>query len=801
MLERLKRWSSWLPPLQKAAVAGGLIASIWILLASVHPHYPIQHWLIWRYLQYWAFAGIFSLSCLSAGLSVLRWLSPGLPLLERLLFGMSIGVVLFFVCMFTGGVLGLFGPIFAIVLPAVLFLPGAWPLFKLLRRAFRRLGALAKRGGSVTVSRSLVLGFGALGLLMVYLPVLVPDNAAYDARWYHLAIPEHYVAAGGIVRFDEGWFQGTLPQLASLIYVWPYQIPWLALFDHVEIAAHLELVLFLWTLFGVPVLVRRLLPRKGALSSWAAFFLFSAIFVYDSALSLSADHVAAFFAIPSYLALRRAWGRLEPRACLLLGALLAGLMLTKYQSLQILAVALAAVGVRALALSLFPAWARWRGHPAPDPGRWLMGPLALLSSLIVLTAPHWLKNWIWYGDPLYPVLRDHLSLRPWHADANHFYQTLVERHFWRPTGSVLEKAEAALSALFTFSFEPHNWAHFHGRWPVFGFLFTLSWPVMPFLKAPRRLWALFVATHLGLLVWFLFSHQDRYLQILMPWMVVHVACVIALVWRMGWLVRVPLLVLIGLQLVWGLGAYFMPSHVYMRAKLHRVSELLSSGSRQDYSQRFRTFGDMREIGRSMKADDKILLHRFEAHAGLLRMSVSDHPSWQGLISYARFDSHLALFELLRSIGVTHGVWVEDDWLAEDSLAGDLRFAGFVTHVVQNERKFGGVLVAQLPEAAPSAAIGDAVLYLGCRGYRPGLYELETLNVPGMSPAPDAPHPDPLVPLGGAGASSELLARANYVVTGTDCPTPPPTLTDFVRRAARKGELLYVRRVPVVEPAR
>jgi hypothetical protein len=798
MLERLKRapWSSWLPRLRTAAAAGGLIAAIWILLASVHVHYPIQHWLVWRYLQYWGFAAFFTLACLSSGFVALRLVAPSLPMLERTLLSMAVGVLLFFLGMFAGGVLGAFGSVFAIALPSALLASGAWPLFKYLRRARRHLSAFARRRRPAGFWRSLAIALGGLGLVMVYVTILVPDNAAYDARWYHLAIPEHYVAAGGIVRFEEGWFQGTLPQLASLIYVWPYQIPWLALFDHVEIAAHLEFVLFLWTLLGVPVLVRWLVPRARAPASWAAFFLFSSLFVYDSALTLAADHIAALWAIPSWLALRRAWRALEPRACLLLGAMLAGAALTKYQSVQIVLVVFSAIGLRALQLLLRPAWERVRRQPARALGSaWLLGPLCVLASFVLLTAPHWLKNWIWYGDPLYPVLHERLSLRPWHADADHFYRTLVERHFWRPTGSALEKTRATLEALFTFSFRPHDWQHFHGVWPVFGFLFTLSWPVMPFLRATRRLWLLFAATHVGLVVWFMFSHQDRYLQILMPWMVAHVAAVIALAWRMGWWVRIPLLGLLALQIVWGVGAYFVPSHVYMRNKFVRVSELLSGGYKREYAKRFRTFTDLREVGRALRPDQKILLHRFEVHAGLLRMSVTDHPSWQGLISYGRFDSHAGVFDLFRSLGVSHVAWVEDDWLAEDSLAGDLRFAGFVTHVLHDERKYGGIVVADLPDAPPSE-IDDTVLYLGCKGYQPGLYELETLNVPGMAPPPEARHPDPQLPLAGAQAIAALITRANYVVTGTGCPIAAPKLPGFVHRASRRGEALWVRRVPL-----
>ena len=87
-------------------------------------------------------------------------------------------------------------------------------------------------------------------------PVADPNNAAADSHWYHLPIAEHYVAEGAVRPFVEGWYQGALPHLASILYAWAFMRPWAGLFDHVELAAHLEFVLFLETLFCVAVLVR-----------------------------------------------------------------------------------------------------------------------------------------------------------------------------------------------------------------------------------------------------------------------------------------------------------------------------------------------------------------------------------------------------------------------------------------------------------------------------------------------------------------------------------------------------------------
>ncbi len=66
--------------------------------------------------------------------------------------------------------------------------------------------------------------FGTLALAVVYLSIMVPENAAFDARSYHLPIAEHYATWGRIGRFPEGWFAGALPHLASWLYTWPFTL-------------------------------------------------------------------------------------------------------------------------------------------------------------------------------------------------------------------------------------------------------------------------------------------------------------------------------------------------------------------------------------------------------------------------------------------------------------------------------------------------------------------------------------------------------------------------------------------------
>src|SRR5262249_21113051 len=132
---------------------------------------------------------------------------------------------------------------------------------------------------------------------------------------------------------------------------------------------------------------------------------FPSIYLYDGNLHAGADHFAGFWAIPIALALHRTWGHFTTANATLAAACVAAVALTKYTTLPIAVTASVALVARGV-------WLAARRETRS------MGPLAAFVSLaIVLTAPHWLKNWIWYGDPAYPWLRKYLAVHPWSEDA------------------------------------------------------------------------------------------------------------------------------------------------------------------------------------------------------------------------------------------------------------------------------------------------------------------------------------------------------------------------------------------------
>jgi len=76
--------STMTPPRLSSRVAGWtahvvLFGAVVLFALAVHAHYPIQHWLFWRYACYWLLAILFSFACLSAGCRIVAAVSRPLP--------------------------------------------------------------------------------------------------------------------------------------------------------------------------------------------------------------------------------------------------------------------------------------------------------------------------------------------------------------------------------------------------------------------------------------------------------------------------------------------------------------------------------------------------------------------------------------------------------------------------------------------------------------------------------------------------------------------------------------------------
>ncbi len=718
--------------------------------------YPIGEWLFWRYASYWAACALWTTGCLSTGYLLVRKLrGQPLPFVETLCLSFASGVVVFYLLMNVLGTLGaLQWPTF-FVLPLLMAAAGAMPLARLVRRYARHVRSCSQSGRAKTILHTLVWAFGLLVLAMIYFKIITPENAQFDARWQHLALAEQYAHVGFIPRFAEGWTIATNPHLAAILYTWAFLIPTGELFDQVALSAHLEFTCFLWAIATIPPAVRLLVPGSRATGSWVVRFLFPGVLLYDSSLAGGADHIAALFALPIFITLVRAMPTLPPGRCALLALMMAGAAMTKVTA------GLMLVPGAALTVAAVVVWRSVRERQL----RW-RGPAAAAVVALAATAFFWARNWIWYGDPVYPSFYEYLTLRPWTEDAANLFEWGYKEHqFWRPERSwsgILE----SLTALFTFSFVPHDWNRFHGKVPVFGSLFTLLILCLPFLKNTKRIWGLVGLTLAAVFTWYSVHHQDRYLQTLVPWMAAVTAAIIIRIWQTNRLSRIAVSILIVTQVLVGADVYFIQSHAMIRSPVKRVADLLAAGHKGQYQKRLEVFSGWVAVRKALPEDAHVLLHDNHVHLGLSRRTTSDWSTWQYGMSYGRLGSPREVWELLHDLGVTHLVWRDQTSKGWDSVAGDLAFFDFAFRYTVDRKKIGRHWVARMPVEPPRDVPFGKVAFFGCDDfYASGLYPFSEMTVPAFGPDRRR-FPKPIVPSGDS--PDAMFMQADYIVVDPRC---------------------------------
>jgi hypothetical protein len=756
-----------------------------IILITVHRHRPIGGWLFWTYGQVAFLAALFCAACAGVGLRLLPLFSAHrLAWRERSLLAVALGVVVFALGVQGLGLCGLLGPVVFFAWPLALIALGWSPLRRTVRGHLRLARAAMGAPGARSIARTGAWLLGLAGLVLVYLAIMTPENISYDGRWYHMGLAEEYLVRGQIAPSVERAYVAALPQLATTLYTWAFLLPGASSFVRIELAAHVEFALFLLTLAGIPCLLRRALPGARIAHAWAAVFFFPGILLYDSSLCGGADHVAAFWAIPMVLALWRTLREWTVRSCLLLATFATAAILTKYQMVYLVLPVVLTLLFTAARRSLDAG--RSRGLRAALAVWWALGLGAVWG--LALSAAHFLKNWIWYGDPVFPILGRLLRGQGWNPFAD------INGSLWVTQGSLLHRLWESLQAVFTFAFVPHDWPRFHGDLPVFGFLFTVTMVALPTLRAPRRVWHLFAMAAAGVFIWFFTNHQDRYLQMLLPIMVTATVAGLALAWRMGPGARTSVRILVGVQLVWGASLFALPGHTMAgRAPVQATIDLLGNAMRGEVGQPMASYRGLDRISEILPRQARVLLHEVGPRLGLEREVVSDALPRQAAIDYVRLTSTAAAWRLLRQLGVTHLVWQTGISDGGDSFAAELRFFDLAVGYGEGPRTVGAFTVARLPETPPPAPdAAEKVAYLPCvRHHQPGLYGWRDLDLPGLSgPLVSA---EPLRSLEPADVEA-LMAKARYLVRDTRCPSPPipSSLTErWVRAATRTGIDLFV----------
>lgn len=752
-----------------------LVGAIVALLAVVEPHYSAMRWLCWRYLGYWGMTLTWAASCAAFGMRLLRRMaiheraaSDGIAL------GFPLGVFCFAMAVFVLGLVHLLNVFVFVALPALFLFLGADDLYKACQSRFRA----AKDISHVDL---LVVLFGVAGIGLLYFQILTPETLGHDARWYHLPLGQRYAYTGAIGPAPEGWWLAAYPHLASFLYAWAFLLPGVTLFDHYALCSHVEFAIFLATLGAVPSLVRALVPGIRATHSWVVFFLFPGIFLYDANLNGAADHIAALWAVPIAITTIRLWTALDLKICMLWAVFVSAAALTKYMAFSLIAFPALLLVVRTVWLTVRRIVAKATGRSQP------VAALGLTVSLgLVLTSAHWLKNWLWYGDPLYPTFHEWLKVHPWNSDSVAMFDLFVS--FLTRTPMNWQGVSQGLEAVATFSYRAIDWYAFHHHVPVFGFLFASTALCLPFVKSPLRLWLAYLAACVGVFTWYMVCHQERYLQIILPWMVGCVAATLSLIWQTRlYVIRGLATVLVGLQILWGSDIPFLPTNNLLGDTSFRVvTRFLASGFMKT-PRRLRPFGDTGAGGARVPRDATVLLHNVYPY-GYDANFIQD--LWQGRLNYGELASPRAIYKELRTLGVTHVVWITATGLEWTSLAHDLAFANFAANYVTDPIQEAKVTVGALTETEPSEPFNDLVAAFTCGAPKPsGWYRFSALRAPRPGELPIGPE-SPLNDVG------EAIAKAGFVLVTNGCVAQLPASIDslFHPPFIRGNLKMYVRRL-------
>lgn len=745
-----------------------IAGSVWSFMAFDRA-YPAEEWLIGKLLPIWAYTLLFNVTCVVTGAGALRLLlgRRALPQLEWLLLSAAVGLVLFVLGLFALGFTCSLDAPSALLLPAVLlagFARGALPLARSLRSP---RPSEAPRSTWARAAAFLAVAFGTTCLVFVYLGALDVTSMNFDARWYHYPIAQDYARIGCIVPFP-GENHRAYPHLTSMVHTWALLVPGLEpLPTHWMLSLHLEYSIVVWRVVGVAALASRLLDWRRIPGLWSVFFLFPSIFVYDQNIGGSADHFLGFFAAPVVLALARFLRGLQWRFGALLGVLMAGHLLTKYQALYLLCAATLAVMIR-FGYLLYRHAQRRKEPVAPRrkrSRRLIYGTAVAMGVAIALTTPHWVKNWAFYNNPLYPYGRSVFQ----HSDPAPqpgYYREAKRVGPFSPRFSGIERQTWALQGVFTYAFTTRN-RDFTDHRPYMGALFSMLLPCAVFVRRRRRLVLTLGVGVTAFLVWMNTGPNDRYLLSFYDVLIASSAALLVKVWELGWIARVALVPLVLLQLVWGGDAML----AYGGKRLRNTIRLIEEGYRgKSLDERLQDHTLQQRITSELPRDAVILGRNYKDLLGFDRMIVSDVRESQFYISYSHVRDANELWRNLNERGITHLLYPHGA-RTPVRLNGIVLFAELFHHSALNVKRYGGVVVGEMPDRPPPPTVPYFVLTRGLRSYPDGLYRVEQLDVDDRSPRRFTPAPQPVRRFSEEEAA-DLIAEAHAVTIGTDANVTP-----------------------------
>jgi hypothetical protein len=784
----------------------GLLATVvcgigaYLFCGAVGARYPVSEWLVWRLAPVWGYTLLLNVSAVAFGSFLLRGLlrSKELPALERLLHSMMLGLTAFVLCWYLLGFVGLFKSSTALGLPLLFLLIGAKDARALLRELLAWRASIPTPAVVQRVLGTLAVMAGGVALFFMYLEALDVSVMNFDAIWYHYPTAQDYARIGRIVPFP-GEDHRAFPHLTSMVHTWALLVPKLKyLPQHWMLSLHLEYSIVLWRIVGAAALARWLLGGRDVRGLWAGFFLFPSIFVYDQSIGGSADHFLGFFAAPVLLAAVRALKVFDWRWCVLLGVALGGHLLVKYQAVYLVAGVGVAVVVRLLVLSgqhLFRRWTGWASAEAPFWRPLALGAGGILVTLMLVSAPHFAKNVAFHNNPVYPFGQK-VFKKSWPKPTPGMYEERPSSGVFSPKSSGLERQVWALKKVFDYSLTTAN-RSLTNRRPYMGSLFSLLLPCAILVPRRKRLLSVGGMLVIAFMMWANTAANDRYLLSFYDGCIGMALALMVSVWELGWIARLGLVPLVGLQLIWGGDAMLF----YGRKELLAALDLIGQGYNGSYDEaRFNERTAQRQITEATPKDAVILARNYKGLLGLDRTVFSDIRAATDYVSYSGLNDTREFYDMLKARGVTHllyppGVRKPTRW------NNIVLFDDLFLHYGENVKRFGKLKLAELPKAPPPRTGKYLVFVSGLREYPEGIYAVSQLDVDSRAPDLFFPKPKPLQRLRAETAAEQMAEVSALAIGRGRLPKvlTPEIMEQFEAVERLEGDQLFLRKVPRVAP--
>lgn len=302
---------------------------------------------------------------------------------ERTVIGLPLGLAAIAYCVFFLGLSGLIKPIHLIcllIITAIISIKYSCNYFE---EAISETRGFKNTWSEFSIIKKVMFSTGALGLLLALFQAFTPPWD-YDGLAYHLQGPRLFLEAGRIIPIPDNWFT-YYPSTWEMIYM-------LGMGLGSDIFARLihfsTLIVFLLATYAFG---RRFLPKSGG---WLA----AAILLGIPILPLwgNAAYTDIAWALFQFLAIALFLVCIKERNPWLLGlsGIMQGLALgSKY-------LALSGAGI----LFVFVLWYSLR-----DEGKWTGWKKVIRDGMIfglgasIVALPWYLKNFIWTGNPVFPL--------------------------------------------------------------------------------------------------------------------------------------------------------------------------------------------------------------------------------------------------------------------------------------------------------------------------------------------------------------------------------------------------------------